>query len=103
MPHTLGRDNKKESTFCCAAESMALEASARVAVTNAIENKEDLGRMLGIACQAQRLSPTSSAVGSLPRSCLLTIARVSSSGFMKPSCTPLLRRHVISLYKEQGC
>lgn len=28
---------------------MALEASARVAVTNAIENKEDLGRMLGDA------------------------------------------------------
>lgn len=28
-------------------ESMALEASARVAVTNAIENKEDLGGMLG--------------------------------------------------------
>ena len=27
---------------------MALEASARVAVTNAIENKEDLGRMLGM-------------------------------------------------------
>ena len=26
---------------------MALEGSARVAVTNAIENKEDLGRMLG--------------------------------------------------------
>ena len=26
---------------------MALEASARVAVTNAIENKEDLGHMLG--------------------------------------------------------
>jgi len=33
-----------------AAESMALEASARVAVTNAIENKEDLGGMLGTAC-----------------------------------------------------
>lgn len=26
---------------------MALEASARVAVSNAIENKDDLGRMLG--------------------------------------------------------
>lgn len=33
--------------LCLAAESMALEASARVAVTNAIENKDDLGRMLG--------------------------------------------------------
>lgn len=27
---------------------MALESSARVAVTNAIDNKEDLGGMLGI-------------------------------------------------------
>ena len=33
--------------LCLAAESMALEASARVAVTHAIENKDDLGRMLG--------------------------------------------------------
>jgi len=28
---------------------MALESSARVAVTNAIENKDDLGQMLGEA------------------------------------------------------
>ena len=40
--------NTSSFQLCCAVkESMALEASARVAVTNAIENKEDLGRMLG--------------------------------------------------------
>lgn len=36
------------SVSCDVTESMALEASARVAVTNAIENKEDLGGMLGM-------------------------------------------------------
>ncbi len=34
---------------CNGAEHMALESSARVAVTNAIENKDDLGQMLGKA------------------------------------------------------
>lgn len=32
---------------CNGAEHMALESSARVAVTHAIENKDDLGQMLG--------------------------------------------------------
>lgn len=34
---------------CNGAEHMALESSARVAVTNAIENKDDLCQMLGKA------------------------------------------------------
>lgn len=42
-PHVCGHS----PNLVDAAESMALEASARVAVTNAIENKEDLGGMLG--------------------------------------------------------
>lgn len=38
--------------LCDSADSMALEASARIAVTNAIDNKEDLGQMLGEHCLA---------------------------------------------------
>ena len=45
---------------CNGAEHMALESSARVAVTNAIENKDDLGQMLGkatITLQAHVMHP----------------------------------------------
>ena len=45
---SLQRSSKNCKCLTDIADSMALEASARIAVTNAIDKKEDLGQMLGM-------------------------------------------------------
>ena len=63
---------------CNGAEHMALESSARVAVTNAIENKDDLGQMLGKATTtlyAHVLHPA------LTRGVVFTLAPVIPTSF----------------------